>query len=344
LLEFEPEIVHFCGHGSVEGGILLEDENGEPHPLTPEVLAGLFELFSDSVECLVESVFFNMCHTNSQAKAVLPYVNYVVGTGRAISDRNAIVFSSSFYEALANGRPVECAYKYACTAVKMAGHPEEFSPTLWKSERPLRSSRRRYSRGFKHSRSALRILFLAASPQNMTPLRLDEEMREIHSVAGEAIRQGRIIIQQRWGARFEDLHQALLEFRPQIVHFTGHGSKDGLLFEDEMGNADTVAKQPLIKLFRLFSNRIECVFLNADFSADMTSELSESIDYVIGARQIGNESTIAFARGFYRTVGANGTIEEAFVAGCAEAQQKSKEDEMYVLRRKTDSFVQEEKA
>jgi len=29
LLDFNPQIVHFCGHGSGEDGIVLENENGE---------------------------------------------------------------------------------------------------------------------------------------------------------------------------------------------------------------------------------------------------------------------------------------------------------------------------
>ncbi len=41
--------------------------------------------------------------------------------------------------------------------------------------------------------------------------------------------------------RVQDVYQALLDFKPQFVHFSGHGSlDDGLVLEDETGNVQLV--------------------------------------------------------------------------------------------------------
>jgi len=62
LLDLEPRIVHFAGHGSASGALFLENELGESHPVEPETLASLFKLVSEQVEC----VLLNACYTESQ--------------------------------------------------------------------------------------------------------------------------------------------------------------------------------------------------------------------------------------------------------------------------------------
>ncbi|MGB3788254.1 MAG: hypothetical protein WA949_09595 [Phormidesmis sp.] len=67
------------------------------------------------------------------------------------------------------------------------------------------------------------ILFLAANPVSTRPLRLDEEVREIESGLRRSTHCDRFELKQRWAVRTRDLQRALLDCRPQIVHFSGHG-------------------------------------------------------------------------------------------------------------------------
>jgi hypothetical protein len=66
MLDCEPNIVHFCGHGEGEDGIAFEDDLGRTRLVRAEALAGLFELFADSVEC----VLLNACYSEVQARAI----------------------------------------------------------------------------------------------------------------------------------------------------------------------------------------------------------------------------------------------------------------------------------
>jgi len=43
-------------------------------------------------------------------------------------------------------------------------------------------------------------------------------------------------------------------------------SQNGLAFEDLVGNPELIDSDALVNLFKLFSNRLECVVLNACYS------------------------------------------------------------------------------
>ena len=72
-----------------------------------------------------------------------------------------------------------------------------------------------------------KILILASNPTGTGRLRLDVEMREIDDGLQLAEHRDQFEIVQRHAVRIKDLRRALLKVRPQIVHFCGHGFKQG---------------------------------------------------------------------------------------------------------------------
>ncbi len=162
------------------------------------------------------------------------------------------------------------------------------------------------------------ILILASNPKNTSQLRLDEEVREIDAGLRLAKKRELFDFKQRWAVRSQEVYQALLDFKPQIVHFSGHGSgDDGLALEDEDGNLNLVNTEAIAKLFELFSDTIECVVLNACYSEVQASAIAKHIPYVIGMNQeIGDKAAIKFATGFYNALGAGESVEFAYKLGC----------------------------
>jgi hypothetical protein len=126
LLDINPQIVHFSGHGESTDAIYLEDKMGKRHPLEPETLAALFEQFAEQVECVV----LNACFSERQAQAIGLYIDWVIGMDRAISDKGAIAFSTGFYQALGAGRSIPDAYKLGCVQIRLQGIAEHLVPTL----------------------------------------------------------------------------------------------------------------------------------------------------------------------------------------------------------------------
>jgi tetratricopeptide (TPR) repeat protein len=149
ILRLKPQIVHFSGHGmgepvatnsdhrlatvvgasslhDLEGLAFVQDTLGRSVLVGSEALAHLFENFKNHVECVV----LNGCYSEVQAKAIAQHIPYVIGMQEAILDRSAIEFSKGFYNALAEGEPIERAFALGKTAIELAGMPDFQFPVL----------------------------------------------------------------------------------------------------------------------------------------------------------------------------------------------------------------------
>ena len=126
MLDYEPNIVHFCGHGGGQEGLVFEDVKGLIKLVSAEALAGLFSLFADRLDC----VLLNACYSEVQAKEISRHINSVIGMSQAIGDQAAIAFAVGFYDALGADRDVDFAYKLGCNAISMQGIPEHLTPKL----------------------------------------------------------------------------------------------------------------------------------------------------------------------------------------------------------------------
>ena len=159
-----------------------------------------------------------------------------------------------------------------------------------------------------------KILILAANPKNTPRLRLDQEVREIDEGLQRAQRRDEFIVKQQWAARPVDVRRAMLDFKPNIVHFCGHGGGlEGIAFEDENGNARLVSSEALAGFFELFSDTVDCVMLNACYSDTQAEAIAQHINYVIGMRKgLGDLAALEFAVAFYDALGAGQTIEFAY--------------------------------
>ncbi|WP_265276994.1 SAVED domain-containing protein [Nostoc sp. KVJ3] len=137
LLDYNPQIVHFCGHGAGYQGLVLENDVGEAQFLPTNALASLFKLFANrGVECVV----LNACYAEVQAEAISQHINYVMGMSDEISDDAAVKFAIGFYDAVGAGWSYEDAYELGCNAIALEGIPEELTPVLKKKDRLIISN------------------------------------------------------------------------------------------------------------------------------------------------------------------------------------------------------------
>ena len=166
------------------------------------------------------------------------------------------------------------------------------------------------------------ILILAANPTGTVPLRLDEEVREIKAGLQRSRYRDRFVLEYESAARPRDVQRAMLEHKPQVVHFCGHGEgKKGLVLEDETGKPKLVSTEAIASLFELFADQVDCVLLNACYSEVQARAIAQHIAAVIGMNQaIGDRAAIEFAVSFYDALGAGEAIEFAFRLGCNAMQ------------------------
>ena len=127
VLDVEPQVVHFSGHGASTGELCFEDALGQTKLIQSEVLANLFSLVAEYVSCVI----LNACYSEVQAKAIAQHIPCVIGMNQAIGDKAAISFAIGFYKALGAGRSFEEAYKFALVEIQLEGIPEHLTPVIY---------------------------------------------------------------------------------------------------------------------------------------------------------------------------------------------------------------------
>ncbi|MEZ4869838.1 MAG: CHAT domain-containing protein [Caldilineaceae bacterium] len=126
LLVHKPHVVHFSGHGNVQGEIILMDRNRQARPVSAEALRKLFATLKDNIRVVV----LNACYSQVQAEAIADVIDCVIGMGEAIEDDAAITFAASFYQAIGFGRSISEAFELGKTELLLEGIPEADAPKL----------------------------------------------------------------------------------------------------------------------------------------------------------------------------------------------------------------------
>jgi AAA-like domain/CHAT domain len=167
-----------------------------------------------------------------------------------------------------------------------------------------------------------RILFLASDPSDLSRLRLGQELRDIREKLQLSKQRDVFLLESRESVRPSDVTQAIFDFSPQVIHFSGHGTEEGYIcFENIEGKVQPVSPNALAALFSLVSDQIKCVVLNACYSEIQAKAISEHIPFVIGMNKaIGDKAAILFSTGFYKALGAGHIVENAYKFGCVEIQ------------------------
>ncbi len=122
------------------------------------------------------------------------------------------------------------------------------------------------------------ILVLICNPKNTEVVGVLEESRNLARTIQRSQYRERFSVELETAVRFSDLQGYILDLKPQIIHFCGHGTNEGLMLHDENGTAELVSNEVLAGLLKKFKDRIECVFLNACDSETLANEIVKHIN------------------------------------------------------------------
>lgn len=125
--ETDPEIIHFSGHGSEKGEIVLDDGSGNMAMVSKEAMAAAVASASKKVRL----IFFNACFSQKEAQAVVEKVEAAIGMNTEIGDEAAIVFAAQFYSSVGFGQNLQQALDQAKAALLLKGIAEENTPVLY---------------------------------------------------------------------------------------------------------------------------------------------------------------------------------------------------------------------
>ena len=116
LLEEEPTIVHFSGHGGGTIGLVMHSTSHSDESLvSSEALADLFRVLKNDIRVVV----LNACYSEVQAKAIVEQIDFVVGMSESIGDEAARMFAASFYRGLSFGKSVKEAFELGKNELKL---------------------------------------------------------------------------------------------------------------------------------------------------------------------------------------------------------------------------------
>lgn len=158
------------------------------------------------------------------------------------------------------------------------------------------------------------VLMLAANPLDQEQLRLDEEARSIGEMIRKSKHRDAIRLETCWAVRPLDVLQAINEYKPAIIHFSGHGSSnDEIIFQNDRGEAKPVSKQAIVETMAAASGDIQLVFFNTCYSQSQANALVEHVDAAIGMKDsVSDEAARVFAAAFYSAVGFGLSVRRAF--------------------------------
>lgn len=160
------------------------------------------------------------------------------------------------------------------------------------------------------------ILFLTANPIKEAWLRLEAEYRDVDAALNSSRYRERFHLEIQPALRVRDIQEALMRYQPAIVHFSGHGAEQGLVFEDDAKTMALVPPTALAELFGLLQPKVRVVVLNACYSAAQAEELVRHVECVVGATApIGDKAAAAFSTAFYRALGYGMSVQTAFDLG-----------------------------
>lgn len=173
----------------------------------------------------------------------------------------------------------------------------------------------------------LRLLFMACSPTDLPTLDYEREEEALfRAVSGQNVAFDSCDM-----GTFEELKEKVSDFKPHIVHLTGHGAViDGqgrFAFEDEDGKNDLVSSEELRRF--LAGSGVQCVFVSGCQTGKAPIEViggicqglvSAEVPLAVGwAASIADDLATNFARTFYKNLKDAQPVDRALLLARQEA-------------------------
>lgn len=162
----------------------------------------------------------------------------------------------------------------------------------------------------------MNVLVIFANPRGTSSLRLGEEDRKIQECIQRSKHRDKIQLTIKHAVTVDDIRRALLDDDFEIVHFSGHGTGNGLAFEDNFGGIYVPPRVAVADLLAEFAPVLKCVLLNACYSTSQGRSTSLGLPFTIAMEgPISDNAAIIFTGGFYDSIGAGKDIEFSFRQG-----------------------------
>ena len=158
-----------------------------------------------------------------------------------------------------------------------------------------------------------KVLVLGSNPVDTERVRIDWEAKQIEQRLDRGGSPFTLV--KEFAVTTREIIPLIRRVEPQILHVSGHGTKDGsILFEKHDGSASHAVDIPTFaRILTDLRVKIDCVVLNACFSAAAIDTLFNAVDAVVAMdKPISDEAAVSFSYGFYHALADRRSIGDAF--------------------------------
>jgi hypothetical protein len=162
----------------------------------------------------------------------------------------------------------------------------------------------------------MKVLALFANPRGTNALRLGEEDRVLQECIRRSKNRDSIKLDVRHAATIDDARRALLDVQYDVVHFSGHGTGNGLAFEDSTGSLFVPPEHAVAELLAAFSPPLHCVLFNACYSSRQAAFTAFTLPFTVAMDgPIADDAAIVFSGAFYDSLAAGRDVPFSFNQG-----------------------------
>jgi len=319
IIEFEPQIVHFSGHGTQEGILIFRSSSGKREWSQVRDIADLFRILIEDMSVpedkKIRCVVLSSCYSQRQAMAIAKYVDCVIGMSNAISDNAAIIFAESFYLGLASGKSIQTAFELGRSKVARLGLAGQDIPEM-ESREGIDPSNiflvgdKRVKKGISKSPAFNKIcvMLLPASLLYAPPLdgsnyayRLSEERNELKRKLWKLeVTDNLIKLYESYPNSVGELFD-IFDNKLHILHFSIDQKEKSLL--GKTCDISRLDSSYFKKIIEVVGKDIVCIVLNGCYSKNLAEMFTRYVSCVIGVPDgLSFEECTALLSSFYKQV------------------------------------------
>lgn len=165
----------------------------------------------------------------------------------------------------------------------------------------------------------IRIAFLTTNPDSNIPLRTDLEAREVDAAIQRSPNRELVDFRHFPAAQLQDLLNALNDFRPNIIHFSGHAGGETLVFDNKAAEDDGGVEldfEQVNKVISATSDPPVLLVLNACDTTDGAEVFLDTVSVVVAmSSSIGDSAACLFAGQFYSAIAGGQSVGHALEQG-----------------------------
>lgn len=165
----------------------------------------------------------------------------------------------------------------------------------------------------------IRIAFLTTNPYSNIPLRTDLEAREVDAAIQRSPNRELVDFRHFPAAQLQDLLNALNNFRPNVIHFSGHGGGETLILDNATAEEDGGVELDFEQINKVVSATNEppvLLVFNACDTTDGAEVFLGTVSAVVAmSSSISDQAACLFSGQFYSAIAGGQSVGNALKQG-----------------------------